>query len=101
MIPFDAALGDALRKLGLAEPAVMLELSRDWADLAGEPWASQARPLYVKGRVLVIEANVPSGVAFLRYGAAELERRLGDRFGPDTVSSVEIRPPSRRSGGPR
>ncbi len=101
MIPLDAALGDALRKLGLAEPAVMLELNRDWDALAGEPWASQARPLYVKSGVLVVEAAVASGVAFLRYGVGELERRLAERFGRETISSIEIRPRSRRPGAPR
>lgn len=101
MIPFDEALGATLAKMGLAEPALMLDLSREWAGLAGEPWASKATPLYVKSRVLVVEANDPGSVAFLRYGVGELERRLGNRFGPEAFVSVEIRSPPRRSGGPK
>lgn len=96
MIPFEEALGETLRKLGIAEPALMLDLQTEWAELAGEPWVSKSTPLFVKGGVLVVEATDPGAVAFLRYGVAELEQRLRDRFGGDTLSRVEIRPPQRR-----
>lgn len=96
MIPFEEALGATLRKLGLAEPALMIDLSREWPGLAGEPWSSKATPLYVRGGVLVVEAVDPGAVAFLRYGVADLQRRLTERFGSESVSSVEIRPPGRR-----
>lgn len=98
MIPFEDALGETLRKLGLAEPALMLDLETEWSDLAGEPWNSRARPLFVRSGVLVVEASDPGAVAFLRYGVAELQRRLADRFGREVISGVEIRPPSRRRG---
>ena len=96
MIPFEEALGETLRKLGLPEPALMLDLEREWPDVAGEPWLSKSTPLYVKGGVLVVEANDPGAVAFLRYGLAELEQRLKNRFGSESVSKVELRSPQRR-----
>ncbi|MGA7270444.1 MAG: DUF721 domain-containing protein [Acidimicrobiia bacterium] len=96
MIPFEDALGQTLRKMGLAEPALMLDLETEWSELVGEPWSSKARPLFVRSGVLVVEASDPGAVAFLRYGVGELQRRLGNRFGEDVVSRVEIRPPSRR-----
>jgi len=100
VIPFDEALGATLRKLGLAEPALMLDLSREWGRLVGEPWSIKATPLYVRSGVLVVEARDPGSVAFLRYGVGDLQRRLTERFGPEAITSVEIRPPQRRSRGP-
>jgi len=97
MIPFDEAVEATLRGLGLAEPLLMMDLTREWAQVAGEPWATRARPLYLRHRVLVVEAGDRGGVAFLRYGVAELQRRLTVRFGPDAVQQVEVKPP----GGPR
>ena len=101
MIPFDEALADTFRRLGLGEPGVMLELASEWADLAGEPWASKARPLYLKSGVLVVEATAPGAVGFLKYGVGELERRLAERFGREEVRSVEIKAPSRGSQSAR
>jgi hypothetical protein len=98
VIPFEEALGRTLRNMGLAEPALMLDLGSEWSELAGEPWNSKARPLFVRSGVLVVEATDPGSVTFLRYGVAELQRRLGERFGEDIISRVEIRPPSRRRG---
>lgn len=97
MIPFGDALGATLRSLGLAEPALMLRIQEEWEELAGEPWTTKAVPLYLRQGVLVVEAKDRTAVAFLRYGLGELERRLGARFGPEIVQSVEIRPPGRRS----
>lgn len=94
MIPLEEALENALRKLGLVEPALMLEILAAWEELAGEPWISRARPLYLRQGALVVEATERTAVAFLRYGTGELERRLRGRFG-DVIQRVEIRPPAR------
>lgn len=99
MIPLGDALGTTLRRLGLAEPALMLRIQEEWGAVAGEPWASRAVPLYLRQGVLVVEARERSGVAFLRYGVGELQRRLAAKFGPETVGSVEIRPPGRKGPG--
>lgn len=96
MIPLEEALGATLRKLGLAEPALMLQIAGEWGEVAGEPWATRAVPLYLRGGVLVVETLDRGGAAFLRYGAADLERRLADRYGSATIRSVEVRPPTSR-----
>lgn len=101
MIPFDEALTDTFRRLGLGEPGVMMELAAEWSQIAGEPWASKARPVYLRSGVLVVEATVPGAVGFLKYGVAELERRLAERFGRTQVGSVEIRAPRRPARGGR
>lgn len=94
MIPFDSALNDTLAKLGLAEPALMAEVTTEWAQVAGQPWADSARPVYLRQGTLVVEAHRRGGVALLRYGVTELVRRLGERFG-DAIQDVEVKPPSR------
>ncbi len=96
MIPFDEALAATFAKLGLSEPGLMLELDREWAELAGEPWTSKATPLYVRAGVLVVQGNDAGSVGFLRFGVTELERRLAARFGKEVISRVEVRPPPRR-----
>lgn len=101
MIPFDEALSATLRQMGLAEPALMADIAREWDEVAGEPWISRAVPRYLQGGRLVVEATDQGGVAFLRYGVSELERRLAERFGSTRVSGVEIRPPDRRARGMR
>lgn len=97
MIPFEEALQATLNKLGLGEPAVMLEIRREWEEMAGPTWATKAEPLYLQRGVLVVEATERSGLSFLRYGVAELERRLAERFGSEVVGQVDLRPPSRPS----
>lgn len=101
MIPFEDALGDALRSMGLAEPALMVELTREWGAIAGRPWDTKAVPLYVRGGVLVVEAAERGGVDFLRYGLSDLERRLEERFGSGAINKVEIRAPRPEKRGRR
>lgn len=98
MIPFGEALHAALDRLGLSQPATMLEIQQEWETVAGPTWAQRAVPLYLQRGVLVVEAVDRAGLSFLRYGVSELEGRLAERFGPDVVARVELRPPSRRGG---
>lgn len=86
-------LDDLFARLGLPDPVVMASLGAEWDELAGAPWSGRSRPLYVKGRTLVVEAVSPSMVAFLRYGETQLLERMAERFGAGTVDTVEVRPP--------
>lgn len=101
MIPFEQALEATLQKLGLAEPGAMLELRKEWAGLAGEPWATRAVPLFLRAGVLTVEVRERTALAFLRYAVGDLERRLAERFGPQVVQRVDLRPPARHLGGSR
>jgi predicted nucleic acid-binding Zn ribbon protein len=100
VIPLEEALEATLRRLGLAEPLVMMTIARDWERIAGPRWAEQATPIYLREGTLVVEAKDRRGVAFLRYAVAELRQRLVDEFGADTIKGVELRPPSRRAETP-
>lgn len=92
---FSESVDDMFARLGLPDPVVMAGISSEWDDLAGAPWAGRSRPLYIRGKTLVVEASSPSMVAFLRYGETSLLDRLEERFGQDVVQKVDIRLPGR------
>ncbi|MFP3915641.1 MAG: DciA family protein [Actinomycetota bacterium] len=90
MIPFEEALASALNQLGLGEPAVMLEVRREWESVAGAPWVGKAHPSHLQRGVLVVEVSERAHLPLLRYAVADLERRLRDRFGSESVQGVEL-----------
>lgn len=92
---FSESVDDMFAKLGLPDPMVMAGVSSEWDDLAGAPWAGRSRPVYMKGKTLVVESVSASMVAFLKYGEADLLAKLASRFGDGVVESIEIRPPGR------
>lgn len=92
---FSESVDDMFARLGLPDPVVMAGISSEWDDLAGAPWAGRSRPLYIRGKTLVVEASSPSMVAFLRYGETGLLERLEERFGQGVVQKVDIRLPGR------
>ena len=94
--PFADGLDEMFVKLGLADPRVMSAILEEWSDLAGAPWAGNSRPVVVRGKTLVVEANAPSRVAFLRYGVTTLLEALSARFGEGVITGVEVTPPRRR-----
>lgn len=92
---FSDSVDEMFARLGLPDPVVMAGLSAEWDDLAGAPWSGRSRPLYIKGKTLVVEAVSASMVAFLRYGEKALLDSLADRFGEGVIQKVDIRPPER------
>ncbi|MGH8916597.1 MAG: DUF721 domain-containing protein [Acidimicrobiia bacterium] len=92
---FAASLEALFRRLGLPDPIVMSKLTKDWDELAGDPWAGRSTPLFIQGRTLVVEAGSPSMVAFLRYGSADLIRAITARLGEAVIDRVEVRSPAR------
>lgn len=94
--PFADGLDEMFVKLGLPDPRVMSAILDDWADLAGAPWSGNSRPVVVRGKTLVVEANAPSRVAFLKYGIKALLEALAARFGDGVITGIEVVPPRRR-----
>jgi len=92
---FSESVDDMFARLGLPDPVVMAAISSEWDDLAGPPWTGRSRPLYIRGKTLVVEASSPSMVAFLRYGETSLLDRLEERLGEGVVQKVDIRLPGR------
>lgn len=93
--PFADSLNDVFARLGLPDPILMSKISEDWDGFAGSPWTGRSKPLYVRGKTLVVEASTPSMVAFLKYGSAGLIDTLEHRLGKGLVEAVEVIPPSR------
>ena len=92
----ESSLDDMFRRLGLPAPDVLTRLTGDWGEIAGEPWSGRSKPVVIQDGTLVVEASAASMVALLRYGEADLIRRLRDLVGPDVVRRIEVRAPSRR-----
>jgi predicted nucleic acid-binding Zn ribbon protein len=92
---FSDSLDEMLKKMGLPDPVVMATLSAEWDELAGTPWAGRSKPLYVKGKTLVVEASSGSMIAFLRYGETNLLESLERRLGQGAIETIDIRPPGR------
>lgn len=84
---------EMFRRLGLPDPLLVGRIKDEWDQLAGNPWLGRSKPLTVQGKTLVVEANSPSLVAFLRYGSDDLLRSLERRFGPGLIDAVEVRAP--------
>lgn len=93
--PFSESIDDVFTRLGLPDPVLISRIKGEWEELAGKPWVGRSRPMYVKGKTLIVEASSPSMVALLRYGEASLVEALKRRFGPGLVDSVEVVAPGR------
>ena len=93
--PFAESLNDVFARLGLPDPVLMSQVSDEWEAIAGKPWVGRSKPMFVRGRTLVVEAAGPSMVAFLRYGEASLLETLKERFGEGLIDSIEVVPPAR------
>ena len=95
-----APLGDLVRdlldRLGVADPTTWNTVQEEWERVAGEPWATQARPVSLRAGHLTVEAIAPPAVAVLRYGCASLVARLEAELGEGVVTEITVRPPARR-----
>lgn len=92
---FSESVDEMFARLGLPDPVVMAGLSSEWDELAGPPWSGRSKPLYIRGKTLVVEAVSASMVAFLRYGESSLLESLSERFGEGVINKVDIKPPGR------
>jgi hypothetical protein len=93
MSSFESAMMDMFRRMGLPDPLLVGRIKEDWDELASSPWVGRSKPLTVQGKTLVIEANTPSLVAFLRYGTSDLLGSLEERYGPGVIEAIEVRGP--------
>jgi predicted nucleic acid-binding Zn ribbon protein len=91
---FSESVDDMFARLGLPDPMVMAAVSTEWGELAGPPWSTRSKPLYVKSKTLVVEAASASMVAFLRYGESSLLERLKERFGDGVIETIDIKAPT-------
>lgn len=91
-------LDEVLARLGLPATDVMDRLVREWPQLAGEPWASRARPAGLHRGELTVEVTDGTAASLLRYQVPGLVDRLEEALGARLVSSVRIRLSSTKKG---
>jgi hypothetical protein len=96
-VRFDAALADALRRLGIAPIEVIVDLEEHWDEVAGPPWVGISRPVVLRDGELVVEAVSGPAVGLLRYAVGDLHRRLDSRLGPGMVDRIAVRLPGRKT----
>jgi len=93
MSSFEVTMMEMFRRLGLPDPLVVGRIKDEWDVLAGTPWLGRSKPVTIQGKTLVVEANSPSLVAFLRYSSDDLLRSLEKRFGPGVIVTIEVKGP--------
>jgi Dna[CI] antecedent, DciA len=93
MSSFEVTMMEMFRRLGLPDPLVVGRIKDEWDSLAGTPWLGRSKPVTIQGKTLVVEANSPSLVAFLRYSSDDLLRSLEKRFGPGVIATIEVKGP--------
>jgi predicted nucleic acid-binding Zn ribbon protein len=84
-------LDRVLRRLGLPAADAVQRLTAEWAELAGEPWASRARPAGLHRGELVVEVPDGTTASLLRYKCQDLLDRLEKGLGARFADSVRIR----------
>jgi predicted nucleic acid-binding Zn ribbon protein len=89
--PIADMLAPFLERIGLAKPDTAARISSEWSDLAGEPWASQARPAGLREGQLVVDVVDAATVSLLRYRTGELLKRMDEELGEGTVEVVRLR----------
>ncbi|NNC40879.1 MAG: DUF721 domain-containing protein [Acidimicrobiia bacterium] len=89
--PIGDMLTPFLERLGLARPDTAARLGTEWAELAGEPWATDTRPAGLNSGELVVEVRSAATVSVLRYRTGELLERLDEALGEGTVEVIRLR----------
>ncbi len=93
MSSFETTMMEMFRRLGLPDPLLVGRIKNEWEQIVGSPWLGRSEPVTVQGKTLVVAADSPSLVAFLRYGVDDLLKTLQERFGPGVIESIEVRGP--------
>ena len=96
--PVGDHVDELLRRIGIPSAPSLSRLVEEWPELAGEPWGSVSHPVGFTGGALVIAVADGAHASLLRYHAAALVERLGDRLGAGVVESVRIRVESPKKG---
>ncbi len=87
----DEVLDEILAGAGLARPVDVAYLVEHWAEVAGEPWATRARPVRLERGELVVEALDGHAATLLRYQTKALVERLTAALGRGLVEAVHVR----------
>lgn len=98
LTPVGDGLERMLRALGMPEAIDIAALVDGWAEVAGEPFASQSLPASFGRGELTVEVVDGAVASLLKYRIGDLVERLGRRFGEGTVTSVRIKVGKHKKG---
>jgi len=68
----------------------LARLVEEWAELAGEPWASRAEPVGLRDGELVVGVGDGTDASLLRYQVEELLNRLERGLGGRLIGTARI-----------
>ena len=89
--PIGDLLTPFLERLGMRQADTAARIVEEWGALAGDPWASSARPGALRSGELVVDVVDAATLSMLRYRTGELLERLGDSLGEGTVEVIRLR----------
>lgn len=90
-VPIAAPLDHVLDDLGAPPADALGALFERWAELVGEPLASNGRPAALDDGVLVVRVAEPAWATEWRYRQGEVLRRLDERLGHGMVARIDVR----------
>jgi hypothetical protein len=99
MADISGGVARLLRRLGMGDVRVLMDLQENWDEIAGRPWAEASRPMGITGGELAVEAFDPGVVSMLRYATGSLVKAVEERIGSGHVDRVRVIAPP--AGGPR
>jgi predicted nucleic acid-binding Zn ribbon protein len=89
--PVGASLPDVARRFGLAAPNVLGAIFTDWDELVGVSIARHARPVGLRGGLLMIDVDEPGWVTELQFLREDLLARLAEAAGEGAVTELSVR----------
>ena len=91
-------LPELFRRMGLPAPDAAARIMDEWPTLAGEVWATRARPAGLRDGVLHVAATDGATATLLRYRSSELLERLEQHLGGGVVTAVRVTVSGRQNG---
>ena len=89
--PIGDMLNSFLEQVGLTEPDTAARLTTEWEELAGEPWASRARPSGLRNNELLVDVADAGTLSVFRYRTGELLESLDRNLGEGVVEVIRLR----------
>lgn len=98
LTPIGSGLERLLRDMGMPRVFDVARLADEWVEASGEPFASLSRPASYRAGELVLVVADGAAASLLKFQISDLVRRLGERYGPGTVTAVRLRVGGAKNG---
>lgn len=84
-------LGSIIERVGGGTGQAGATLVAEWDAIVPERWREEARPVGIRGGVLLVEVSSGAAATLLRHDTAALLSRVSERFGVGVVEAVRVR----------